>query len=370
MSHLHTTRRQFIKNASQVAGGSFLLPSLSWATPIFQKRKQEKSGFALVGLGNYSEKMLGPALKETNLSYLSGLVTGTPAKAETWSKEYNVPEKNIYSYDNFDEIANNDDIDIVYIVLPNSMHAEYSIRALEAGKHVICEKPMAMNAAEAWQMIETARKVKRKLAIGYRLHYDPYHREVMRLGQNEVFGPINFMECSLGYSSTPQAGSWKLKKDMGGGALYNLAVYPIQGARYTKGQEPVYVTAQASTKRKEIFTEVDEIVSWQLEFADGTLCNSYVGSSAYVDRLYAGCTDGFMELQPSYNYTGQAGRTAKETFNFEHVFQQKLQIDDFARCVLEDKESKVKGEEGWRDMLVVDAIHQAIERGERMPLNA
>jgi glucose-fructose oxidoreductase len=278
-------------------------------------------------------------------------------------KDYNIPKKNVYSYDTFDEIANNKDIDIVYVVLPNNMHAEFSIRALQAGKHVICEKPMAMNAAEGRQMIEAARKAKRKLSVGYRMHYDPYFIEVKKLGQSEVFGPVNYLETSLGYSYVPEVGSWKLKKSMGGGSLYNLAVYPIQSARYTKGSMPLYVTAQATIKRKEYFTEIDELFTWQLEWEDGTLCNSYSGPVAYIDRLWAGCTDGFIELNPATAYTGQAGRSSKGEFKFEQVFQQKLQIDDFARCILENKESIVKGEEGWKDMLILDAIHQSVQAG-------
>ncbi len=360
-------RRQFVKDISKVAGASVAIPAFSLISSTSCASNQDKKlGVALVGLGNYSKVMLGPALKVTENCYLAGLVTGTPSKADTWSKEYNIPEKNIYNYDNFDDIANNDAIDIVYIVLPNSMHAEYSIRGLKAGKHVICEKPMAMNATEAKDMIAAARGANRKLSIGYRLHYDPYHQEVMRIGNSEAFGPVNYLECSLGYSFTPPAGSWKLKKEMGGGSLYNLGVYPIQGARYTKGAEPIYVSAQVSTKRKDLFTEVAEIFTWQLEFADGTLCNSYSGPVAYLDRLYAGCTKGFIELQPCYNYTGQAGRTAEDVLDFKHVNQQQLQMDDFALCVTQNMESRVKGEEGLMDMLVIDAIHKAIVTGQRV----
>lgn len=358
------SRRQFLKHAGQLAAAGLILPSL----PVISAcaSPNEKLGVALVGLGNYSTTMLGPALKETTNCYLAGIVTGTPSKAERWSQEYNIPKKNIYDYDHFDDIASNKDIDIVYVVLPNSMHAPYTIRALKAGKHVICEKPMAMNAEEARQMIEAAKKANRKLSIGYRMHYDPYFIEVKKLGQEEAFGPVNYLECALGYSFTPEIGSWKLKKDMGGGSLYNLAVYPIQSARYTKGAEPVYVTAQATTKRKEIFTEEEEIFTWQFEFGDGTLCNSYSGPVAQIDRLFAGCTRGYIELNPATAYTGQAGRSSKGEFNFEQVFQQKLQIDDFARCVMENKESIVKGEEGLKDMLIIDAIHKAIKTGGRV----
>lgn len=346
--------------AASAAG--LMSPSLSFcSTP-----QPRKIGFALVGLGDYSSHILGPALSEASNCYLAGVVTGTPAKATEWMKRYDVRQQNVYTYDNFDRIADNDDIDVIYVVLPNSMHAEYTIRALEAGKHVICEKPMAMNAAEARQMITAAQKANRKLAIGYRMHYDPNFIEAKRLGQNEVFGPVNYMECALGYFSTPSPGSWKLKKAMGGGSLYNLAVYPIQSARHTKGHMPAFVTAQATTKRKEIFKEVHEIFAWQLEFPDGTLCSSYSGSAGMIDRLFAACTQGFIELNPATQYRGVAGRSSQGSFNFEPVFQQKLQVEDFARCILEKKDSIVKGEEGLKDMLIIDAIRESIETGKKV----
>lgn len=363
-----TSRRKFLKDAGTISAASIILPSLPFLSCSAQGKK--KLGVALVGLGNYSTTMLARALTETNLCYLAGIVTGTPSKAEEWSKKYNIPQKNIYDYNNYDDIASNNDIDIVYVVLPNSMHAEYSIRALQGGKHVICEKPMAMNAAEAMRMIDTAKKVNRKLSIGYRMHYDNYFKEAKKLGQSEAFGAINYMECALGYSFTPDVNTWKVKKDMGGGSLYNLGVYPIQSARHTKGKEPVYVTAQATTKRKEIFKEVDEIFTWQLEWSDGTLCSSYAGPVASIDRLFAGCTNGFIELNPCTPYTGQAGKTSKGVLAFEHVFQQKLQIDDFSNCIMENKESIVKGEDGWHDMLIIDAIHKSIKSGKKEKIGA
>ena len=324
MNPYYRTRRKFLKDAGLLTGVLATVPSIaSGLSP-----KQNRLGVALVGLGNYSTRMLGPALKETANCYLSGVVTGTPEKAVKWAREYGLKQENIYDYDNYDDIANNPDIDIIYVVLPNSMHAEYSIRALEAGKHVICEKPMAMSAAEGRQMIAAAEKANRKLAIGYRMHYDPYFIEAKRLGQEEVFGPVNYMECALGYSSTPSVGSWKTKKAMGGGPLYNLGVYPIQSARHTKGAEPMYVTAQATTKRKELYPEVDEIYTWQLEWADGTLCNCYSGDAGWLDRLFAACTEGFIEMNPATAYTGQQGKSTNGTMDYPQVFQQKLQIED------------------------------------------
>lgn len=361
-----TSRRKFIGDLAAVSAAGILVPSVAFcSTP--QKRR---IGFALAGLGDYSTKILAPALTEASNCFLAGIVTGTPAKADEWMKKYELKKQNVYNYEDFDQIHNNTEIDVVYIVLPNSMHAEYTIRALEAGKHVICEKPMAMSASEARKMIAAARKANRKLSIGYRMHYDPHFIEAKRLGQNEILGPVNYMECALGYFSTPPADSWKLKKSMGGGPLYNLAVYPIQSARHTKGELPAYITAQATTKRKDIFKEVNEIFAWQLEFSDGTLCSSYSGSAGMIDRLFAACTNGFIELNPATQYRGVAGRSSNGPFQFETVFQQKLQVEDFARCIINDKESIVSGEEGLKDMLIIDAIHDAVSNGRKVAVAA
>ncbi|PQK90868.1 glucose-fructose oxidoreductase, partial [Pantoea ananatis] len=116
---------------------------------------------------------MAPALQQTKECYLAGIVTGTPSKAEAWKQKYNIPDKNIYNYQNFDQIANNPDIDIVYVVLPPSMHREYVIRAANAGKHVWCEKPMAISVQECQDMIDACKKNKRSLAIGYRLQHEP-----------------------------------------------------------------------------------------------------------------------------------------------------------------------------------------------------
>ena len=362
-------RQKFLGDVSKLGAAAALVsPFAIINSTSCASAQPRKLGVALVGLGNYSHTMLGPALQQTKNCYLAGIVTGTPSKAESWSRKHNIPEKNIYNYDNYDDIANNDDIDIIYVVLPNGMHSEYTIRALEAGKHVICEKPMALTAEEAQGMIETANRVGRKLSVGYRMHYDPYFIEVKRMAQNEEFGAVNYLEAGLGYSFTPQIGSWKLKKSMGGGELYNLGVYPIQGARHAKGSEPIYLTAQAKTKRTSIFKEVYEMFTWQLEWADGTICSSYTGPNARLDRLYVGCTNGWINNEPAYNYSGQAVTTSRGKLDYEQVFQQKLQIDDFARCVRDDQESIVKGEEGWLDLLIVDAIHKSIETGQRVKI--
>src|SRR5687768_14496480 len=172
------SRREVIKTLALCSAGLILSPNILIACTTKQKNKL---GVALVGLGYYSTDLLAPALQQTKNCYLAGIVTGTPSKAETWKKKYKIPDQNIYNYQTFDQIANNADIDVVYVVLPPSMHKEYVIRAANAGKHVWCEKPMAITVAECQSMIDACRKNKKTLAIGYRLHHDPNTQEYTRI---------------------------------------------------------------------------------------------------------------------------------------------------------------------------------------------
>ena len=180
------SRRKTIKN---LLGGAAVLYSphtlLSAAFPA-----KERLGVALVGLGYYSTDLLAPALQQTKECYLAGIVTGTPSKADAWKNKYNIPDKNIYNYQNFDQIANNPDIDIVYVVLPPSMHREYVVRAAKAGKHVWCEKPMALTEKECREMIDTCKNNKRSLAIGYRLHHEPNTQEYRRIVNQHLLGKV------------------------------------------------------------------------------------------------------------------------------------------------------------------------------------
>src|SRR5215469_1472311 len=253
------SRRHFIKNVS--LGAAALTPGISYLTACSMVKPKDKLGVALVGLGSYSTYELAPALMETKNCYLAGIVTGTPAKEKTWASKYNIPQKNIYNYQNFDNIASNPDIDIVYIVLPVSMHKEYSIRAAQAGKHVISEKPMAVSSGDCSEMIEACKKANRKLSIGYRLHFEPYNQEMMRLGQQKVYGKLLHIDCGNGFVYGGDPNAWRLKKALaGGGGLMDMGVYCIQGARYVTGEEPIYVTAREEKTRAELFKEVDETV--------------------------------------------------------------------------------------------------------------
>jgi len=367
------SRRSFLHRLSLGLGtAAFAAPGLSALAATCRHQgmtnDEEKLGYALVGLGNYATHQLAPALQETRLCRLAGIVTGTPAKADAWSEQYDIPRRNIYDYATFDAIADNPDIDVVYVVLPNAMHAEYTIRAAQAGKHVICEKPMAVSVEECEAMIAACEAANRKLSIGYRLHFEPHNQEAMRLGQEQVFGAVKVMQTTFGFR-IGNPNQWRLDKALaGGGPLMDVGIYAIQAARYVTGEEPVAVTAQTFTTDPVTFDEVEETLFWQLEFPSGAVANSSTSYAASLQRLYAAAEDGWFELRPAYVYGGIAGRTHQGAMDFPEVNQQAVQMDAFADCILNDRASRVPGEEGLRDMKVIEAIYRAAETGERVPI--
>lgn len=358
------SRRHFLKTLA--AGAS--MTTLGMAKPFHvvhaanRIRSKDQLGIALIGLGYYSEQLLAPALQETEHVKLAGIVTGTPSKAEAWSEKYNLPAKNIYSYDNYDEIAQNPDIDMVYVVLPNSMHMEYTIRGAKAGKHVICEKPMAMDAEECRQMIAACKEENRMLSIGYRMQFEPTTQEAIRFQRENVFGDIMFVSAGAGFRERREE-QWRLKKAMGGGALMDMGVYSLNGARYAIGEEPISVTAQEFKTRPELFSEVDEIVTWQLEFPSGAVANLTTSFASGMNYLEAQFRRGWYRLSPFQAYRGIKGESSQGPLDFPVINQQAAQMDETAQCIMEDKPMRVPGEEGLRDMIVVDAIYKSIANG-------
>lgn len=371
------SRRDFLSHLSLGLGSVAAFPGLSMLSNIerFLNKKglselpeDEKLGIALVGLGRYSSGQLAPALQETKLCKLSAIVTGTPQKEKEWAQKYNIPDSNVYNYETYDQIADNDDIDIIYVVLPNSMHAEYSIRAAEAGKHVICEKPMATSVKDCQRMIDACNQANRKLSIGYRLHFEPHNKEMMRIGRNEVFGPIQKMS---GAHSFPlyDTDAWRLDGELaGGGPLMDVGIYVIQASLYTLGQLPTSVRAWDETEDHETFSEVEGTIRWDLNFPNDAVLH---GESSYESRgsdFRLEASNGWAELNPAYSYSGIQGETSKGPMDFPEVNQQALQMDDFARCIIEDDQTIVPGEMGKRDMIIMDAIYESAETDSEISL--
>lgn len=334
-----------------------------------EKGDQKKLGIALVGLGGYAGGQLAPALQQTKDCYLAGIVTGTPSKIDTWKSKYNILDKNIYNYQNFDSIKDNPDIDIVYVVLPNSMHAEYVIRAAKAGKHVITEKPMAITVDECDKMIAASKDAGKMLSVGYRLHFEPYNLEMARLGTKKVYGSIKKMSAGFGFPAGDPT-QWRLKKALaGGGPLEDVGVYCIQGFCYTTGMDPVAVTAQEGPKTDKVkFKEVEQSLTWQMEMPNGIICEGKTSYSEGINFLKAEAEQGTFELTSAYNYSGQKGYSPAGNMDLPKVNQQAKQMDDFAQAIKNNRPTPVPGEMGRRDVKIIQAIYKAMESGNRVEI--
>jgi glucose-fructose oxidoreductase len=362
------TRRTVVKTLA-VSSVILLVSPYSFLSAC--RPRKERIGVALVGLGYYSTDLLAPALQQTKHCYLAGIVTGTPAKAEAWKRQYNLPDKNIYNYDTFDSIAGNPDIDVVYVVLPPSMHHEYTIRAARAGKHVWCEKPMALTEKECREMIDACRQNKRLLSIGYRLHHEPNTQQWRSIVRKKKLGPVQALSCAAGYYDS-RTNHWKQKKEMGGGALYDMGVYSIQGARLGTGMEPVAVlSAQTSTTRPEVYKNgLDETTTAVLEFPGGVQAAIKTSFGENINFLDVAFEKGKLSMRPYSAYSGLRGSSPLGEIHHSYSvpFQQARQMDDDALAILQDKPVLVPGEEGLRDIHIVEAIYRSAASGQRVAL--
>jgi glucose-fructose oxidoreductase len=360
---LHVTRRRFVGQFAAGATALAFSPKSFGQSPSSPK----KLGVALVGLGSYSKGQLGPALRLTQHCELRGVVTGSRDKGLQWAQAYGFPETNVYSYETMPQIADNRDIDIVYVVTPNSLHAEEVITAAKAGKHVISEKPFTVSVAEADAAIAACRQAKVKLSIGYRLHFDPFHQELKRLAQEKDFGALTKMSGANGFQMGPK--TWRADKKLaGGGPLMDMGIYCVQAAcMAADGEAPVAFTAREHPKtRPEVFSDVEEGLDWTMEFANGAKADLTTSYSQRIGRFRAEGAKGWISLEPAFSYNGIKLTKSNGPTGLTGVpSQQALQMDDFALCVREGRESRVSGEMGRRDMCIIEAIYEAARTGKR-----
>ncbi|MFT3780842.1 MAG: Gfo/Idh/MocA family oxidoreductase [Nibricoccus sp.] len=362
------SRRRFL--GSLLAGsGLVLLPS--WARAAGEVSGKKKLGVALVGLGSYSTNQLGPALRKTSHCRLAGVVTGNPAKGKVWAREYGFSEKNVFSYETMGRLADQPDIDIVYVVTPNALHAEHTIAAAKAGKHVICEKPMAVSVAECDAMIAACKAAGVRLMIGYRLHYEPNTVELIRLAREKDLGVFMRMNGANGFRMrTPKsAGNWRADKKLaGGGPLMDMGVYVLQAVCMAKGEaEPKAITAHfGPVTRPEIFSEIEESIRWEMHFADGAKGDCLASYAENVSRFRAESDEGWAQLgPPAFYYDTPVLTTSKGRTSLPRVNHQVAQLDGMTLEILTNQPSVAPGEMGRRDLAIIEAIYSAAQTGRR-----
>lgn len=333
---------------------------------MFVAASERKYGIALVGLGNYAMGQLAPALVQTKACRLAGFVSGTMEKRQRYGHQYGIPSSHIYNYENFDTIADNPDIDIIYVVLPNSMHAEYVIRAAKAGKHVICEKPLGLDVAECKRMIAACEEADVTLNVGYRLHFEPHHKVVRHLGKERSLGTPTYVQADC-CQTLDDPTQWRLKKSLaGGGAVYDIGIYCIQAARYATNEEPIAVTAQEFKTDPLKFSEVDETVCFQLDFPGGTVANCTCSYNSAGHRLYIAYKDRqqWIEIDRAFQYGQLSGQiNGRLMDNIQPVNQQALQMDAICESIRTGTKISVDAAEAVRDMKVIAAIYRSIAKG-------
>jgi glucose-fructose oxidoreductase len=363
-----SSRRRFLAQISLGATSYAIAAGLSAAESATAPRK--KLGVAIVGLGNYARGQIGPALRLTQNCQLMGVVTGVPEKGKQWAKDYGFPEANIYNYETMPRIADNPDIDIVYVITPNALHADGVITAAKAGKHVISEKPFSTNVADAERALAACKAAKVKLSLGYRLHFDPFHEVLERAARTKEFGLLTKMTGSNGFRMGRKV--WRAEKKLaGGGPLMDMGIYCVQEAcRVADEAAPVAVTAREHPKtRPEIFADVEEGLDWTMEFASGATAEFSSSYSTNTGRFRAEGDKGWVSLEPAFGYKGLKGATSNGPMTCTELpSQQALQLDDFARCVREGRESRIPGEMGVRDMKILEAIYASMAAGGKRTL--
>jgi len=356
------SRRDFIRGLSITTAGLALAPR--YIAGLLAQNKGRRLGIAMLGLGNYATNQLAPALLETKLCQLAAVVTGHPEKGEKWASQYNLKKENVYSYENFDRIADNRDVDIVYIVTPPALHAEFTIRAVKTGKHVISEKPMATSVADCDRMIDACKSAKVQLGIGYRMHYDLFRKELMRIVQAQEFG--SFMKMSGNFSFVMNQHQWRIEKKLaGGGAMMDLGIYVVQAAIQAANANPISVTAHEEPKqRPDFFNETEETLKFTMNFANGAFCEGTTSFNGQGNNFRAEGSKGWFEMsRGAFSYSGGVGQTSKGPLSFPWINQQAAQMDDFAECVLSGRKTPVPGEMGRTHLAIISAVYEAARTG-------
>lgn len=339
--------------------------------------RPDSVGFAIVGLGGYALNQMMPRFAQAERAHIAAIVSGNPEKLRRVGEAYGVPTDARYSYNAFERIASDKRVDAVYIVLPTGLHAEWATRSFAAGKHVLCEKPMALSSADCERMIAAARRARRKLMIAYRSHFEPYNLEAMRLMREKTIGSIRLVRSEQSYRMGPTSPgeNWRTSRALaGGGPLEDYGIYGLQAALYLTGEMPERISATAFRPAGDArFAEIFAHVSSQWLFPSGAvaqLATSY--DSAGANFAHVRGTAGALIMDPATSYAGQKmrieGRDGRELTPGDPDVQFARQLDHFANAIRDNSAIRTPGEMGLRDLRLMEAIYASARSGRTVNL--
>ena len=325
-------------------------------------------GYAVVGVGKLTARELLPAFRNSRFSRLAVLVSDERDKALEFAEAHGLEESDVYDYDNFGRLNERDDVRAVYIVLPNSLHREYTERAARIGKHVLCEKPLSTSVEDAEAMVRACADAGVRLMTAYRCQYTPQHWAARDLIQCGELGRVGLVEA-VNAQIEDDPGAWRLQRDLaGGGALPDIGLYCLNTVRFLLAEEPAEVFAyQFSTPGDPRFREVEEALAWTMRFPSGTLATCSTSyNAARANHLRAHGERAWLSLDPAFAYQGLelevVRKASRERLTMDERDQFALEIDHFSRCVLDDKQPFTPGEEGLQDQRIMAAIYESAQK--------
>lgn len=334
-------------------------------------RNPRKIRYAIVGLGHLAQVAVLPAFSHLQNAEIAALVTGDKRKATVLARRYQV--RDVYDYSQYEQcLANN--IDAVYIVLPNHLHCEFTVRAANAGVHVLCEKPMAVSVSECREMVAATRKAGSKLMVAYRLHFEKGNLESIALGQRSKLGKLRFFSSDFGQQILGSNVRLTEPSRKGGGPVFDMGIYCINAARYLFRAEPTEVWATSASTGETRFRNAEEMTAVTMRFPEERLATFTASfGSADVGRYSLVGTKGVLTADPGYEYAEglkfqiKVGeKTEKRQYPKRDQFA--AEISYFSECILKNREPEPSGEEGLADIRVIEGIYKAIKSGRTIKL--
>lgn len=334
----------------------------------------KRVGYAVVSLGGIAQSAVLPAFKHSKKAALAALVSGDRNKAKKLARKFGAPK--IYTYDEYEACLHDPAVDAVYLASPNGLHFEQTLAAAAAGKHVLCEKPMANTVEECRRMVDECRKHRVRLMIAYRKYFEPSSLALKRLITAGKLGPLRLIQSAFTIMIRPgKREGWGFDPALaGGGALPDVGVYCVNTARWLTELDPVEAEAYAWITDPRFSEAIDQHVAFRLNFPGGLVMQATASfGAAQASSLQVHGEKGWAALNPAYPWNEKrrlfgmvGGRRLDKTFGIVPEFA--MELDAFAGSIIEGRDPEPDGVQGLRDVAVMEAIYRAARERRAVPI--